>query len=228
MGAFALLYLYGDEHEPLDMDHYLLYKRNSSSAGGSSSVNGAMVKVYRMAWAEHRKRRLYKGNFLHESAALFQQWLLRAFTNTEDVRPEFLEKEQTERIGKGLELQQVTLEDDDTFQVGRLYLPYNHVNSPVYWKSMLLYIQAFVFRRHLPFLFIPVTINTRSDVLKRLGLDLQNHYAFFPVEDAPRLFDRPDKTAGVYHQFANSTMKSLVENSEQYLGTRCVVAAFKL
>lgn len=62
MGAFQLLYPYGENHEPFDMDRYLQYKVNSSFPG-SSSVNGNIVKEYKMTWAEECKKRLYRDNF---------------------------------------------------------------------------------------------------------------------------------------------------------------------
>lgn len=71
-------------------------------------------------------------------------------------------------------------------------------------------------------------MNTRWDVLKLLGLDIQSNFAFFPAGDTPTFFDTQRTTARVYNKFSNTTIKYLVESSEQYFGTWCYEIAGKL
>lgn len=55
MGASPLLYPYGDDNESFYMASYLQYKRNSRGARGSSSMDGNMLKHYKLSWAKHYK-----------------------------------------------------------------------------------------------------------------------------------------------------------------------------
>lgn len=122
-------------------------------------------------------------------------------TIMKDVSLEFLEERWTHGIWEDRELQQAILEDDKMFQVGGLYFPDIHVNIPQNWKSGLLDGQALVSRRRPPCLFLTVTMNTKLQVLKHLGLDIENSSRFSPVGDKPRLFDTFVITARVYNQF---------------------------
>ena len=110
-GAFPLLYPYGDEHEPYDMDIYVANKGNrgrnanegssSGGGGGRGASRGETTNernVKKMTWAENAKRRLYTDNMLLNCGPLLQMWVLRTMTNIEDVRLQFLEREQRSRI----------------------------------------------------------------------------------------------------------------------------------
>lgn len=109
MGVFPLLYQYGDENDPFDMANYLQYKSSTRAAGGSSSKDSNMVKLYNLSWVAHCKRRLNSDSLLLYSAGFFQQCRLRTATNMQDLRLYFLEKEQMQRIGEEGKLQQATL-----------------------------------------------------------------------------------------------------------------------
>lgn len=122
----------------------------------------------------------------------------------------------------------VIKEDDEMVQVERLYLLDNHVNSLANWKSKLLDVQALVSRIYLPHLCITVTMETKWDVLKNLGLDIQNSSKLIPAGDTPRLFDTPNITARVYNQFTNTVWKDPMENLEQYFCTKWLGFAGKL
>lgn len=159
---------------------------------------------------------MYTGNLFQKSSALLQQLLLRTVTIFGVVRLEFLEREQTQRILEEWEPKQAALEDGEMFGVGRLYLQETHVNSPAYWNSKLLDIQALVSRGQLPSLFMIITMNTKWDVLDSVGLDIDIRYSFCLVGDKHRLLNRPEKTARVYNYIGKAILKDLLDNSKRY------------
>lgn len=68
--------------------------------------------MYNMNWTEQLKNGLHMETFLHRSAALFQQWLVRTVTGINEVLLVFLEEGQRERVVDEQNLQQAALEDD--------------------------------------------------------------------------------------------------------------------
>ena len=224
-GAYPLLYPYGPRHKPFDLATYL---QATSGEGEGAQVVGSQLRVNKLTWAEHSKRRLYTDNILHGGGALFQQWMLRTVTHIENMRLQFLEKQQQSRIVEERELIQAADPDVEEFNVGRLYLPDNVTNTPAYWKARLLDVQAIVYRRHIPSLFITLTMNPWREEMRRMGLDTENRSAFQPQGDRPRVFDRPDLVARVYNQQANAFMKDLKDNSFEYFGRHCVGITGKL
>lgn len=149
-GAFSLLYSFGEAHKPFDLSSYLQAKQVTEAAIESSSVSNCnMMKVNNLTWSEHRNRKLYIDYFLIGNVNLFQQWLLRTVKSIEDMRLEFLEKGQTQRIVQEREWREPAMEADDTYPIRHLYLPDNFSNSLALWKSKLLDVQAIFSRRFL-------------------------------------------------------------------------------
>lgn len=68
------------------------------SGSSSSYVDRNTVKAMEMTRAENAKRRLFADNLLQYSAVMFQQWSLPTITNITEMRLEFLEKDQMNRI----------------------------------------------------------------------------------------------------------------------------------
>ena len=133
-GAFPLLYPYGDEHEPYEMVLYVANKGNrgrnanegSSSGGGggrgASRGETTNEKNVKMTWAENAKGRLYTDKILLNCGSLLQMWVLRTMTNIEDVRLQFLEREQRSRLVEERELIQGVEDDGNLAAPGSLYL----------------------------------------------------------------------------------------------------------
>lgn len=116
--------------------------------------------MLKLTWAHNSKHRLYSDNILQDSGPLSQQCLLRTITNIEDMRLEFIERDQTNSIAEERELQQAVMYDDDAFHVGRVYLPYSHVNSLSYWNKNLLDVQSRPYQSDLHSFMITITMNT--------------------------------------------------------------------
>ncbi|KAI0558602.1 hypothetical protein FGB62_199g00 [Gracilaria domingensis] len=62
MGAFPLLYPYGDLHFPYDMVAYIDARGEVTGRSRGSRSSSNIPDVNRLTWAEHTKRRLYTDN----------------------------------------------------------------------------------------------------------------------------------------------------------------------
>lgn len=80
-----------------------------SGAGTSSDVDSNLQRMRKIKWAEDFKRILFIDNIPHYSGTLFQEWLLRTINKIEDMRLEFLQRDQTNRIVEERELQLAVL-----------------------------------------------------------------------------------------------------------------------
>lgn len=187
-----------------------------------------MVRLYNISWADQFEKRLYLNNLVLESARLFQQWLHDTATNVEDLQLEILESEQTQCNVDEHELQQAILEVDEVIQRGRLFLPYNHVNSPEYCKFKLLDVQALVSKRQPSSTLITISATPRRKFLQKFGISTARSSSFFPLHDRPQLINRPDITDRVESQFANKIINDLVNNSKEYIWLKCVRMVCKL
>ena len=222
-GAFPLLYPYGDNHEPFDITEYI---DNKKPGALDNETNPHIRELKKMTWAEFSKRRLYTDNMLLNSGTLLQQWMLRTVLGIEDMRLQFLERDQRNRLVAEQELIESGGNLDGAS--GRLFLPDSHLNSPAYWKQKRLDVQALVARVGPPSLFITVTMNPWNADMGRLGLDIEHRNTFTPHADKPRVFDRPDLVARAYNQHINEILHELETNSEEYFGRKCLAIAAKL
>lgn len=82
MGAFPLLYPYGNVHTPYDISLYV----DSQHASSNDGRRGAKAGEKCLTWAQQAKRRIYSDNILLNSGTLLQQWMLRTHKNIEDLR----------------------------------------------------------------------------------------------------------------------------------------------
>ena len=181
-----------------------------------------------MTWAENAKWRLYTDNILLNCGPLFQMSVLRTMTNIEDVRHQFLEREQRSRLVEERELIQGVDDEGNLAAPGRLYLQDTVINSPACWKGKSLDVQAIVARSLPPTLFVTVTMNAWREEMHRLGLDNEHTGAFIPQADKRRPFDRPDVVARVYNQYAHAVTHQLEKKSKDIFGLRCIAIAGKL
>lgn len=85
MGAVLLLYSYEDDEEPLEMGKYWQHRCCSGAAGGSRSVNGDMVKLYKLSWSARCRRSPYSDSLLLKSTELFQQCVFRPAPNLKSL-----------------------------------------------------------------------------------------------------------------------------------------------
>ena len=204
-GAFPLLYPYGERDKPFETAKFLT-ARVTREQDVPDEGNARNEHRYRqLTWAAHSERWLYTDNLLLNSGSLLQQWVLRTQTNIEDLRLQFLEKDQMKRMATESEVEIATRADGTIDpSAGRLFLPDTVINSPAYWKQKRLDLQAIVTRKGPPTLFITVTMNPWREELNKLGMDTVNKSAFTPVTGIPRVFDRPDLMARVYNQFSHA------------------------
>lgn len=133
----------------LDMVRYLQYKRSSGAAGGSSSVDRNMMRLYKLTW-----QRNGKNVCIRMTCSSSQQ---ECYKNGSFVRPQMCRiptsssgKDGKKRRVNEHELKQAFLQEDQNIQLGTLYLPENHGGSPAHWSSKLLNEQAVVSRKQLP------------------------------------------------------------------------------
>lgn len=72
------------------------------------------------------------------------------------------------------DLQEPAMKSDETYPLGRLHLRDNFSSSPTHWQCKLFEVQAIVSRRLLSSPIHTVTIETKWELLGRMGIDISS------------------------------------------------------
>ncbi len=78
-----------------------------------------------------------------------------------------------------------------------------------------------------PTLFITLTVNPGREEFGRLGLRNVNYGHFFPPDQTPLPYSRPDLIARVWNQFGNAFFDEVKKNGEEYFGRKVIAHCYK-